>query len=150
VLDGGGAHWPKRHRIVKFATARKHLINEWQEHLANVQLTFPDSAARLAEFKPERFVDTFSVVGGKQTEDEHAWLGARSWLALLLLARSFGGAVQAAIRSSKPLIFLAPLPKRELDWVTKHLINELVFGFAVMADVSLRRRSRAAFSALRA
>jgi len=81
VLDGGGAHWPKRHRILKFSTARKHLINEWQEHLANVQGALLDSAARLAEFNPERLVDTFSVVGEKQMVDKHSRQGARSWLA---------------------------------------------------------------------
>ena len=27
VSAGGGAHWPKRHAMIGFAKARKHLIN---------------------------------------------------------------------------------------------------------------------------
>ena len=71
-----------------------------------------------------------SAGGGAHWPKRHATIGFAKARKHLINVRSFGGAVKAAIRTSKPLKYLAPLPKRQTDWVTKHLINELVFGCA--------------------
>ena len=120
MLDGGGAHWPKRQRINQLTAASAHLKKSrrlktfkfevklkaidfelgaighllrtasspllrslWSSWLGGPSC--PDSAPRLAEFNPERFMESFSVVGRGRTEDEQKWLMVYLWLALLLL-----------------------------------------------------------------
>ena len=107
MLDGGGAHWPKRPQIIQLKTfkfeAKLKVIDFelgaiglllWAASLALLRSlcssgfggpTIPDSAARLAVFNPEWFLKSFSTIGRGRTGDEQKWLMVHLWLALLLM-----------------------------------------------------------------